>query len=600
MRIEDSTILVVDDELGMCDYMEYLLGSEGYIHVVTAEGGQAAIQRLRKQSFDLVITDLAMPAVNGFQVMEYVQQHCPDTRVIVITAFGSMESAMSAMRHGAVDYITKPFDFNQMAMTVRRVLEKICLEREAAQRTREIAVLGELTRIINASLDISEVWEDFTRQAQQLVDFDQASVVSRTCGEQSPCVLVTAPATESSPEQGAILPSDYPWPGRTDEPQVIHLYLDGNPAAMRTLFDENIRVAVVVPLISKGEVIGTLNLGSRQTGKFREDDLHILRQIADQVASAVEKARLFQQTQEQLAELRRTQAQLLRSARMAAAGALADGVAHEINNPLSVVLGHAQLLLSGSDLKPDEAEDLRKIIGSARRIADIVRRFTDFAKPSSIMGHESTDVNLVLDKALRLIVGQAERDGVHIVRDFDENLPLIFGSGSHLQQAFLNLFLNALEAIRRISPPSPRHELRVTTRRLPAGVRVGTQMWRTGGVEIRVADTGCGIPEANLERIFEPGFTTKVENGTVRGLGIGLFVTYNVIEAHQGTVTVESEVGKGSVFTVRLPRMGSVRGHLERMGRIIVPVPAQSISQKDEESHTEKPVKVVGHRTTES
>ncbi|HIP97264.1 MAG TPA: hypothetical protein EYH32_08640, partial [Anaerolineae bacterium] len=138
--------------------------------------------------------------------------------------------------------------------------------------------------------------------------------------------------------------------------------------------------------------------------------------------------------------------------------------------------------------------------------------------------------------------------------------------------------LNALEAIQCMSPPPPRPELRVTTRRLPIGVRVGTEVWKTGGVEVQVADTGCGIPEAYLERIFEPGFTTKVENGTVRGLGIGLFITYNVIEAHRGTVTVESEVGKGSVFTVRLPRMGAIREHLDGVGRIIVPAPTPGCS----------------------
>jgi len=574
MRIEDSTILVVDDELGMRDYMGYLLGSEGYVHVVMAEGGQAAIQYLHEQSFDLVITDLAMPTVDGFQVMEYVQQHCPDTRVIIITAFGSMESAMSAIRHGAVDYITKPFDFNQMAMTVRRALEKIRLEREAAQRTREIAVLGELTRIINSSLDVGEVWEDFIREAQQLVNFDQASIVGRARDGQNLCLL----ATIGSPEQGTVLSADYPWPSRTDELQIIHLDPAENSAAMGALFDDTIRTVAVIPLISKGEVIGTLNVGRQQAEQFCEDDLYILRQIADQVASAVEKARLFRQTQEQLAELRRTQTQLLRSARMAAAGALADGVAHELNNPLSVVLGHAQLLLSRPDLRPDEAEDLRKIVSSARRIADIVRRFTDFARPSSTVGHESTDINHVLDEALRLVAGQAERNGVQIVRDFDDDLPFIFGSGSHLQQAFLNLFLNALEAIQCMSPPPPRPELRVTTRRLPIGVRVGTEVWKTGGVEVQVADTGCGIPEAYLERIFEPGFTTKVENGTVRGLGIGLFITYNVIEAHRGTVTVESEVGKGSVFTVRLPRMGAIREHLDGVGRIIVPAPTPGCS----------------------
>lgn len=579
MRIEDSTILVVDDELGMRDYMEYLLRSEGYANVVMADGGQDAIHRLSDQRFNLVITDLAMPVVNGFQVMEHVQQHCPETPVIVITAFGSMESAMKAIRHGAADYITKPFDFNQMAIAVHRTLEKMHLKRETAQQAREIAVLGELTQIINSSLDISEVWEDFTHKARELVDFDQASIVSRAQDDQTLYLMATAPTTTSNPDERTHIPSDYPWPKRTEYLQVINMEPDTCPVAMRTIFDEEIRTVAVIPLISKDEVIGTLNLGSRQAEQFREGNFYILRRVADQVASAAEKARLFQQTQKQIAELRHTQAQLVRSARMAAAGALADGVAHEINNPLSVVLGHAQLLLSRPERSPFEADDLRKIISSARRIADIIRRFTDFAKPASTVGHESTDVNRVLDEALRLVYGQAKRDKVRVVRDFDDNLPFIIGSESHLQQAFLNLFLNALEAIQQTAHPPPQPELRVTTRRLHGGVRVGAQVWETGGVEVQIADNGCGISRTNLERIFEPGFTTKVENGTVRGLGIGLFVTYNVVEAHQGMVTVESEVGKGSVFTVRLPRMGSVTNHLNRERRIVVPAPAQSVLQ---------------------
>lgn len=573
MRIEESSILVVDDELGMRDYMEYLLDSEGYANVVMAEGGQEAIQRLRKQSFDLVITDLAMPAVDGFQVMEYIQQHCPDTRIIVVTAFGSMESAMKAIRHGAVDYITKPFDYNQMALTVRRTLEKIHLEREAAQRAREIAVLGELTRIINSSLDIGEVWDNFTHEAQKLMNFDQASIVGRVGEGWAPYLLATAPTTENGPVAGTRLPTDYPWPKRSDELKIIELGSGEELAAMQALFGGGIREVIVIPLFSKGAIIGTLNLGFRQQGRLSEDNLYLIRQIADQVALAVEKARLFRQTQEQLEELKRTQAQLIRSARMAAAGALADGVAHEINNPLSVVMGHAQLLLSRANLTADEAEDLQKIINGARRIADIVRRFTDFSRPLSGMGYESTDVNQILDRTLDLIASQARRAGVHIVRDFDPNLPLIIGSDSHLQQAFLNLFLNALEAMQGTTPS--QLELRVTTHRLPAGTRVGSQVWKNGGIEVQVSDTGCGIPKENLERIFEPGFTTKVENGTIRGLGLGLFVTYNVVEAHRGMVTVESEVGKGSVFTVRLPRLGTVNGHLDWAEHITVPAATQ-------------------------
>src|SRR5919106_922121 len=145
---EPAAILLIEDEVRLCQNLQTLLQLEGY-QVATAAHGLEGIQKLREERFDLVITDVVMPEIDGFQVMDYLKEHCPDTVVVAITAYVSTDSAIDALRRGAYDYLAKPFDFDLMHLVIKRALEKARmqkafrhhmreLERQVADRTREL------------------------------------------------------------------------------------------------------------------------------------------------------------------------------------------------------------------------------------------------------------------------------------------------------------------------------------------------------------------------------------------------------------------------------------------------------------------------------
>jgi two-component system NtrC family sensor kinase len=302
-------------------------------------------------------------------------------------------------------------------------------------------------------------------------------------------------------------------------------------------------------LVAKRKVIGVFCVGSSTVNQYDAATAEVVGQIGGLVATAANNMLLFEQLQAQLARLHRTQSQLIRSARLAAVGELADGVAHEINNPLSVILGVTQLLLRQHNMPQGALEDLEKIGVSANRVATIIRTFIEFAKPTTAGKQFPVQIDDLLEAAFLLVKSQTEFSDkpVKLDRCFSPDLPLIMGNEGQLRRAFVDIIRNAFEAMAKVPPPPAGHMLR-----LQAYPR------RDNGqafVDVSIEDTGCGIPARNLSRIFEPGFTTKIDRGTVRGLGMGLFSAYGIIDTHGGNINIESEEGSGTRVLVSLPAL---------------------------------------------
>jgi two-component system NtrC family sensor kinase len=223
----------------------------------------------------------------------------------------------------------------------------------------------------------------------------------------------------------------------------------------------------------------------------------------------------------------------MESERLAMVGQLAAGVAHEINNPLTGIVTYSQLLLEKTPGEGSTRSSLQKIVTQANRCRKIVRGLLDFSRQSK-PDERPCNVNTVLQDCVSLVAHQALFRNIEIVRNMNCDLPLVPMDPSQIQQVFLNLIINAAAA----TPSEGR--LMLTTRLAGSGQ----------AVEVEFADSGCGIKPADLERIFEPFFTTK---GARRGTGLGLAISYGIVKEHRGTITVESEVGKGTTFVVSLP-----------------------------------------------
>jgi two-component system NtrC family sensor kinase len=230
---------------------------------------------------------------------------------------------------------------------------------------------------------------------------------------------------------------------------------------------------------------------------------------------------------------RQTHEKLVRSDRLAMIGQLAAGVAHEINNPLGSILLFSRLIIQQVPAEGRVRENLDRIEKETKRCHSIVRSLLDFARERKPL-IESLDVNQVLDSTLKLFEGQFLFQNIQIARQYGNNLPLVEADQSQLQQVFMNIILNAVDAM------EGKGKLVLETR----------ESEDSGFVDINISDSGCGIPSENLERIFDPFFTTK---GVGHGTGLGLSVSYGIVQAHGGDITVTSTPGTGSTFTISLP-----------------------------------------------
>jgi two-component system NtrC family sensor kinase len=229
------------------------------------------------------------------------------------------------------------------------------------------------------------------------------------------------------------------------------------------------------------------------------------------------------------------QSQIYQSDRLASIGRLAAGVAHEINNPLTGVLGHSSFLHKRAPAGSEEKKDLETIVHETKRCREIVRQLLDFARQAP-MSKTSVEINPVIERALRIVDNQLKVKNVRTTLALRDGLPAIQADANQLAQVLINLLVNAADAIG------------------PGGgeIYVGSELEEDeagAAIEIKVADDGGGIAEEDLGRIFEPFFTTKGAKGT----GLGLAVAWGIVQEHGGSIAVDSSVGRGTTFTLRLP-----------------------------------------------
>ena len=311
-------------------------------------------------------------------------------------------------------------------------------------------------------------------------------------------------------------------------------------------------VTLVGPIYIKGRLIGLFFLGEKRSEDiYTEDEFSMLEIIFSQAGISIENARLYKRVQEQMEELKRNQSeQLMQSAKLASVGELAVSVAHEINNPLTGILGFTSLLLS--EMPPDDprTKDLKVIESEALRSRQIVRNLLDFSR-SHGSKKEPLDITGVIRNTLTLIQYQAKTSNMNIVEKFAKDLPPVHADADQLKQVFINLIKNAFDAMPK------RGVLTIETSALPEKPLVinGSSIHEGASEEmvmIQFTDSGMGIHPDHLQNIFDPFFTTK---GRQMGTGLGLSISYNIIEKHGGRLEVESALGKGSNFMIKLPAL---------------------------------------------
>jgi len=289
----------------------------------------------------------------------------------------------------------------------------------------------------------------------------------------------------------------------------------------------------VIPIRNRdefGRVAGSFN----QMTQALKASMRELQELVETLESKV---------RERTQALRIAEAEVAQGEKLASVGLLASGIAHELNNPLTGVLTFTSLLRKKMEDGSPDAEDLDLVIRETKRCASIIKRLLDFAR-EKVPVKGFVDLNLLIEDTIRFVDRPASLRNIEITAKLDPDLPQIWGDADLIKQVILNVVVNAQQAI------EGEGSIVVETRQRMASdpARPGAKPLRA--VEIAISDTGCGIPEANLQRIFDPFFTSK-EVG--KGTGLGLSVSYGIVKAHGGTIKVESVVGAGSTFRICLP-----------------------------------------------
>jgi signal transduction histidine kinase len=317
------------------------------------------------------------------------------------------------------------------------------------------------------------------------------------------------------------------------------------------------RGGVAIPLIASQRVVGFLCvLDDRVPEAFASDELAAMLEVGEQAAITIENSRLYEKMKER--------------DRLAALGEMAAGLAHEIRNPLGAIKGAAQYL-DPKSLNEGDAEILNIIVEEVNRLDGVVAQFLAYSRPFPGTGSskfQPTDLNDVLWKTMKLIENDLPKN-VALELDLTPGLPSINADAEQLKQVFINLALNAVQAM----PDGGR--LTVRTRRPHTPVELGlsesTPRYSADQIEVRFADTGAGIPEDALDRIFIPFYTTKS-----KGTGLGLAITQRIVKGHGGTIEVQSRLGEGSEFILRFPSAAA----LATAGRLGMVQPAAALPER--------------------
>jgi two-component system NtrC family sensor kinase len=361
-------------------------------------------------------------------------------------------------------------------------IENARLYQSLEQKATQIERLKDFSENIVQSLnigvltvDLEDRIESWNPQLEQLLGIPRGKAVDRTLGEVLPADLVVEVASRAADEHVS---------------GIYKFYLQGSDGRRLVIN------ASIAPLVGKaGERLGRLILIDDITQRVRLEE------------------------------------QMVQTEKLTSLGLLAAGVAHEVNTPLAVISNYIQMLAKQLPSDDPRQKTIDKIVKQTFRASEIVNNLLNFSRTGAST-LAAVDLNNVLEETLTLVQHPFKTGRVSVIQTLEKKLPPVLGSTTRLQQVFLNLFMNARDAM----PNGGMLEVRTAA--------------HNGSVEVEVTDTGSGIPPEHLHRIFDPFFTTKASG---RGTGLGLSVSYGIIKEHAGKVDVRSTVGKGTSFRLEFP-----------------------------------------------
>jgi signal transduction histidine kinase/DNA-binding response OmpR family regulator len=571
-----STILIVDDEPVGREILGRLLGgtSDGEYDLAFASNGMEALERAAELTPDLILLDVMMPGMNGFEVCQRLRADSVlgEVPVIMLTALDDRDSRLQGIEAGADDFVSKPYDHDELRARVKtitrlnRYRQLLVANRQLERDVAQLSALYDISKGLNYITDIDVLLTFIVRQTKEMLDAAGASIIFHD--QEKDELYFRAVAAENNEVEERLGELRFP----SDSGVAGWVFGKGEPALVQDVatderfgrqIDENTGFVTTsllcVPLNGKEGMLGVLEAVNKGE-EFTEDDQHILRAMADNIAVSIEKADLYrglQEAEELLkeqnselsetvkalseahAELQEMQQMLIQSEKLAALGRFSAGIAHEIKNPLAIILSGIEFLeikLSNGDT--DAKTAVEKVKKTTLRASDILHSLLKFARPSEAKLDEVAPRDLI-DDTLSFFEFNAPSKNMDIKTQFvepdgDTHVKI---DKLQIQQVLVNLLMNSMEAM------SDGGEIRI--RGSLATSPQGQQRYM-----IEISDTGEGIPEDALPKLFEPFYTSKRDS---KGTGLGLSISKTIVDSHGGDLTIESELGKGTTARVMLP-----------------------------------------------
>ena len=481
--------------------------------------------------------------------------------VDAITGFETRSLCCAPLRHrgkvtGVIDIVNKKTKEEGDAFTAgdlslleavssiaAAALDNTRLYTATQARADELALLNEIGLALTSTLDFSTVIHAALNQVQRLFQAENVSLLQPDLQTGELCfvralvggTLVEVPVRLQPGEGVAGWALKHRQPVLVEDAQTDPRF----SGRVDQHLGNQTRALMAVPLLTTERAIGVIEVISGERDAFTRSELNTLQALASTLSVALENTRLYEDLKTLLRQREQAQAQLIHSEKVAALGRLAASIAHEINNPLQAVQGCLTLAKEEQDgrQRREKMDRYLNVAGSEiERIAVIVRRMRDFYRPAR-EGLQPTDLCGVLESVLELTNKQLQHSDITVEREWAGELPVIQANPDHLKQVFLNLVINAIDAM------PGGGTLRISTALEKPGFSEKTRFLR-----IEFSDTGEGMPAEVLSHLFEPFFTTK-EHGS----GLGLSISYAIIQSHGGGITATSQVGAGTTFTILLP-----------------------------------------------
>ena len=565
-------ILIIDDDPNIVHVLEQALQFEGYSTRSSLSSEEGLKLFAEEGEFDIVITDLMMPGMSGIELLERIKNLDPNCQVLVLTGFGSNDTAVEALKKGAYDYLKKPTNIEELFIAVAKAIEKkkltlanlnyqMDLERRVEERSSELlrtqkflhSVLESSTEYFIIATDARGEITLFNSGAERLFGYDRTEVEGK-----KPILFLSGLNKGEKPEDLDEFLKD----GMIDKSQTI----------VNRNNDEIPITLTVTPIKNEDEQItGYIWIGKDITerlamqAKLEEYAQNLEKRVDERTKELMEQNVRLEKALQQLKE---AQVQLLQAEKMASLGQLSAGVAHEINNPIGFINSNLNTLkkyiqnieeyshrvdrvISGGDstaieelarLKRNKKidfilDDVASVIDESLEGTERVKIIVSDLKSFSYQDRENKlpyDLNKGIKSTLNIVWNELKYKA-EVIEELAD-LPPVKCYPQQINQVILNLLVNASQAI--------EGKGKITVRTILQGDEV----------VIEISDNGSGIDPENLPKIFEPFYTTK---DCGKGTGLGLSISYSIIERHGGSIEVDSEVGKGSTFRVHLPIGGS-------------------------------------------